>query len=68
MHAMNPTKRPNLERLTSADVAPIEALLAPNWPEVWRDLARSAYISMVSYPALIDGMEIGLLPVPWTPT
>ena len=58
MHTMNPTKQPDLSRLTSADLVPIEVLMAPDWPEVWRDLARSAYISMVSYPALSDGIEI----------
>ena len=58
MRTMNLTKRPDLSRLTSADVAPIEALIATDWPEVWRDLARSAYITMVSYPALSEGLQI----------
>ena len=58
MPAMQSTTRPDLSRVTSADVAPLEALFTPHWPEVWRELACSVYITLVSNKGLLAGMAI----------
>ncbi|MGC4076869.1 MAG: Mor transcription activator family protein [Rubrivivax sp.] len=39
-------KRPELTELTSADIAPLEAVIA-GFPEVWQDLARSHYLTLL---------------------
>lgn len=42
--------RLDLVELTSEQLAPLEALMAPAWPETWRDLATSHYITLLSAP------------------
>lgn len=44
------TERPDLADLTLEQIAPIE-LRTAGWPESWRDLARSLYITLVTRPA-----------------
>ena len=39
--------RPDLAELTAEQIAPIEARTA-GWPESWRDIARSLYVTLVS--------------------
>jgi len=40
-------ERPDLHELRSEQIAPIEARTA-GWPESWRDIARSLYVTLVS--------------------
>jgi len=39
--------RPDLSELSAEQIAPIEARMT-DWPESWRDIARSLYITLVS--------------------
>lgn len=36
--------------LTVAQLAPLESLIPQGWPDVWRELATSHYITLVSAP------------------
>ena len=36
--------------LTVAQLAPLESLIPQDWPDVWRELATSHYITLVSAP------------------
>ena len=36
--------------LTVAQLAPLEALIPQDWPEVWREMATSHYITLLSAP------------------
>ncbi|HMS05357.1 MAG TPA: hypothetical protein PKD73_06140 [Burkholderiaceae bacterium] len=42
--------RPDLSDLTSAQLAPLEALIAPNWPAAWPEFARSLYTTLLALP------------------
>jgi Mor family transcriptional regulator len=42
--------RLDLTELTQEQLAPLEALMKPEWPDTWRDLATSHYITLVSAP------------------
>ena len=42
--------RLDLTELTQEQLAPLEALMKPEWSETWRDLATSHYITLVSAP------------------
>lgn len=39
--------RPDLAELSAEQIAPIEARMA-GWPDSWRDIARSLYVTLVS--------------------
>ena len=41
--------RPDLAELTAEQIAPIEARTA-GWPESWRDIARSLFVTLMSRP------------------
>lgn len=41
-----PLQRPLLHQVTAQDIAPLEAAFPAKWPEVWKDLARSFYITL----------------------
>lgn len=43
-------ERPDLSELTADQIAPIEAMMPPNWPDIWRDLAISHFITLLSAP------------------
>lgn len=43
-------ERPELADLNSEQIAPLEALLPSEWPDIWRDLATSQYVTLVSAP------------------
>ena len=43
-------ERIDLSQLTQEQLAPLEALMKPEWSETWRDLATSHYITLVSAP------------------
>lgn len=45
-------ERRDLSQLTSAELAPLDALLQPSWSETWRDLATSFYITLICLPAV----------------
>lgn len=43
-------ERADLATLSVEQIAPLEALLPPGWPDVWRDLATSQFATLVSAP------------------
>lgn len=49
---MQTAKRLNSQDLSPAQIASLEALYTPAWPDVWRDLARSFFITLLSEPPL----------------
>ena len=42
--------RLDLAALSSAQIAPLDALMGADWPETWRDLATSHFVTLVSAP------------------
>ena len=52
--------RLDLTELTQEQLAPLEALMKPEWSETWRDLATSHYITLVSAPGA-DSVELSSL-------
>ena len=42
--------RLDLTELTQEQLAPLEALMPPGWPNVWRSFATSFYITLLSAP------------------
>ena len=42
--------RLDLAALSSAKIAPLEALMGADWPDTWRDLATSHFVTLVSAP------------------
>ena len=42
--------RLDLTELTQEQLAPLEALMPPGWPDVWRSFATSFYITLLSAP------------------
>ena len=42
--------RLGLTELTQEQLAPLEALMPPGWPDVWRSFATSFYITLLSAP------------------
>lgn len=44
----NETQRLTLDALSTEQIAPLESLFTPEWPDVWCDLARSFYCSLLS--------------------
>lgn len=43
-------ERRDWSQLTSAELAPLEALMQPSWSEAWRDLATSFYVTLICLP------------------
>lgn len=43
-------ERRELVALPEAALAPLQAVLPPNWPETWRDLATSHFATLLSAP------------------
>lgn len=43
-------ERRELETLSPAELAPLTALLSEAWPDTWRELATSHYLTLVSAP------------------
>ncbi|TXH30388.1 MAG: hypothetical protein E6Q94_09685 [Burkholderiaceae bacterium] len=43
-------ERIDLSQLTQEQLAPLEALMPPGWPDVWRSFATSFYITLLSSP------------------
>ena len=41
-------ERADLSELDAATLQPLEARFDPAWPEVWRELATSAYVSLLA--------------------
>ena len=52
--------RIDLVDMTPAQILPLESLLPPGWPDTWRDLATSHYITLVSAPGA-DSVELSSL-------
>jgi hypothetical protein len=42
--------RLDLSDLTAEQIAPLEALMAKEWSDTWRDLATSHYVTLLSAP------------------
>lgn len=42
--------RLDLTALNSAQIAPLEALFSEDWPDTWRDLAISQFLTLISAP------------------
>ena len=42
--------RLDLAALSSAQIAPLDALMGADWPDTWRDLATSHFVTLVSAP------------------
>lgn len=52
--------RPDLAELSAAEIAPIEARTS-GWPDSWRDIARSIYVTLISRtPAMAPPEAAGL--------
>lgn len=49
-------ERLKLHSLTAEQLAPLESVMNPAWPEVWRDLAISHYLTLMCHPlaAVLD--------------
>lgn len=49
-------ERLKLHSLTAEQLAPLEGVMNPVWPEVWRDLAISHYLTLSCHPlaAVLD--------------
>ena len=43
-------KRIDLSQLTQEQLAPLEALMPPDWPDVWRSFATSLFVTLISAP------------------
>ncbi|MGQ0711642.1 MAG: Mor transcription activator family protein [Rhodoferax sp.] len=43
-------QRLELQELTAQQLTPLEALMAADWPDVWRELATSHYVTLLSAP------------------
>ena len=53
-------ERIDLSQLTQEQLAPLEALIPPGWPDVWRELATSHYVTLISAPGA-DAVELSSL-------
>lgn len=42
--------RKDLADLSHEQIAPLEALMTPEWSDTWRDLATSQYVTLISAP------------------
>ncbi len=42
--------RKDVTELTLDEIAPLEALMTEAWPDTWRDLATSHYLTLISAP------------------
>ena len=42
--------RLDLASLSRAQIAPLEALMGADWPDTWRELATSQFVTLVSAP------------------
>jgi hypothetical protein len=51
-------ERPDLSDLSVEQIAPIEARMT-DWPETWRDIARSIYMTLISRPASASAARTG---------
>lgn len=60
---MNQGKRRKLEELSACEIEPLEALFTDRWPEVWREIARSCYLTLLALPATSrqDNAELSML-------
>lgn len=47
---MTEAKRLKLHELSVAQIEPLEKLFTPQWPDVWKDLARCFFITLISQP------------------
>lgn len=43
-------ERIDLSQLTQEQLAPLEALMTPDWPDVWRSFATSLFVTLISAP------------------
>lgn len=43
-------ERADLAALSVEQLAPLEALLPSEWPDIWRELATSQYVTLISAP------------------
>jgi Mor family transcriptional regulator len=60
-----PRSRPELSDLTPEQIAPLEALMGGAWPDTWRDLAHSHYLTLLGqHPAALP--ELAALAVELT--
>ena len=50
-------QRPDLSAISGAQLAPLEALFAPEWPQTWRDLCRSHYITLLHLAGQPDAAQ-----------
>lgn len=53
-------ERIDLSQLTQEQLAPLEALMPPGWPDTWRELATSHYVTLISAPGA-DAVELSSL-------
>ncbi len=60
--------RLDLAALSSAQIAPLDALMGADWPETWRELATSQFVTLVSAPGAqtVDTMALARLAVALT--
>ena len=43
-------ERMDIAAMPPAQIQPLEALIPPGWPDTWRELATSHYVTLVSAP------------------
>ena len=53
-------ERIDLSQLTQEQLAPLEALMPPGWPDTWRELATSHYVTLISAPGA-EAVELSSL-------
>lgn len=45
-----PFKRMDASTLGAERLAPLDALMSPQWPDVWQEMATSLYVTLLSAP------------------
>lgn len=53
-------ERIDLSQLTQEQLAALEALIPPGWPDTWRELATSHYVTLISAPGA-EAVELSSL-------
>ena len=52
--------RMDIAGMTPAQVQPLEVLIPPGWPDTWRELATSHYVTLISAPGA-EAVELSSL-------
>lgn len=61
-------ERMDIAGMTATQVQPLEALIPPGWPDTWRELATSQYVTLISAPGAesVDASSLASLAIALT--